>query len=66
MKTKSLEDVSNGKITLEKYIQVIKNQMTIDDANSEVLTVGVSCRGGDYFYMIELSNGKQIEIPMYK
>lgn len=54
------------KITLERYIQTIVNQMTIDDANSEVLTVGVNCRGGNYFYIIELSNGKQIEIPMYK
>lgn len=54
------------KTTLLEYIQSIVGQMTMEDANCEILGVGTGYHGDNNFYIVELKSGKKIEIPMYK
>lgn len=54
------------KTTLFEYIQSIVSQMTMEDANCEILGVGTGYHGDNNFYIVELKSGKKIEIPMYK
>ena len=54
------------KTTLLEYIQSITEQMTMEDADCEMLGVGIGYHGDNTFYIVKLKNGKEIEIPMYK
>lgn len=54
------------RITLWECFQNIVSQIENGDFDCEISSIGTGYHGDDYFYFIELKNGKEIKIPVYK